>query len=113
MLTLLLRGVSGSLDGVDIFWTPMLLMGASGSLGVNTFDSADIPCWSILPLLMLTRFLIFMISDEEDSMLELLAITALPVSKLLICLKGGSRLLRLSTAARSASAPLQELLPRR
>ena len=114
MLTLLLRGVSGSLDGVDIFWTPMLLIGASGSLGVNTFDSADIPCWSILPLLMLTRFLIFMISDEEDSMLELLAIiTALPVSKLHICLKGGSRLLRLSTAARSASAPLQELLPRR
>ena len=66
MLTLLLRGVSGSLDGVDIFWTPMLLMGASGSLGVNTFDSADIPCWSMLPLLMLTRFLIFMISEEED-----------------------------------------------
>ena len=112
MLTLL-RGVSGSLDGVDIFWTPMLL-GASGSLGVNTFDSADIPCWSILPRLMLTRFLIFMISEEEDSMLELLAIiTALPVSKLLICLKGGGRLLRLSRAARSASAPLEELLPRR
>ena len=89
------------------------MIGASGSLGVNVFDS-DIPCWSILPLLMLTKFLIFMISDEEDSMLELLAIiTALPVSKLLICLKGGSRLLRLSRAALSASAPLEEeLLPR-
>ena len=112
MLTLL-RGVSRSLDVVDIFWTPMLMIGASGSLGVKAFDSADIPCWSMLPLLMLTRFLIFMISEEEDSMLELLAIiTALPVSKLLICLKGGSRLLRLSRAARSASAPLEELLPR-
>ena len=89
---------------------PALIQGAAPA--VEVFGSV-IPL-SMLPLLMLTRFLIFMISEEEDSMLELLAIiTALPVSKLLICLKGGSRLLRLSRAARSASAPLEELLPRR
>ena len=109
MLTLL-RGVSRSL-----FWTPMLL-GASGSLGVKAFDSADIPCWSMLPLLMLTRFLIFMISDEEDSMLELLVIIKpdLPVSRLLICLTGGLPLL-LSKSCRnlilSASMPAALLGP--
>ena len=85
------------------------MIGASGSLGVNVFDSADIPCWSILPLLMLTRFLIFMISEEEDSMLELLVIIALPVSRLLICLTGGGRPRLLSKSCLkvilSASAP--------
>ena len=90
---------------------PALIQGAAPA--VEVFGSVAIIPLSMLPLLMLTRFLIFMISEEEDSMLELLAITALPVSKLLICLKGGSRLLRLSRAALSASAPLEEeLLPR-
>ena len=93
---------------------PALIVIQGAAPAVEVFGSVAIIPLSMLPLLMLTRFLIFMISEEEDSMLELLAIiTALPVSKLLICLKGGSRLLRLSRAARSASAPLEELLSRR
>ena len=49
----------------------------------------------MLPLLMLTRLRIFMISEDEDSMLELLVIIMpdLPVSRLLICLTGGLPLL--------------------
>ena len=66
---------------------PALIQGAAPA--VEVFGSV-IPL-SMLPLLMLTRFLIFMISEEEDSMLELLVIIALPVSRLLICLTGGGR----------------------
>ena len=63
---------------------PVLIQGAAPA--VEVFGSV-IPL-SMLPLLMLTRFLIFMISEEEDSMLELLVII---VSRLLICLTGGGR----------------------
>ena len=68
---------------------PALIQGAAPA--VEVFGSVAIIPLSMLPLLMLTRFLIFMISEEEDSMLELLVIIALPVSRLLICLTGGGR----------------------
>ena len=70
---------------------PVLIQGAAPA--VEVFGSI-IPL-SMLPLLMLTRFLIFMISEEEDSMLEHLVIIVpdLPVSRLLICLTGGRPLL--------------------
>ena len=65
---------------------PVLIQGAAPA--VEVFGSVAIIPLSMLPLLMLTRFLIFMISEEEDSMLELLVIV---VSRLLICLTGGGR----------------------
>ena len=65
---------------------PALIQGAAPA--VEVFGSVAIIPLSMLPLLMLTRFLIFMISEEEDSMLELLVIV---VSRLLICLTGGGR----------------------
>ena len=65
---------------------PALIQGAAPA--VEVFGSVAIIPLSMLPLLMLTRFLIFMISEEEDSMLELLVII---VSRLLICLTGGGR----------------------
>ena len=65
---------------------PALIQGAAPAIEV--FGSVAIIPLSMLPLLMLTRFLIFMISEEEDSMLELLVII---VSRLLICLTGGGR----------------------
>ena len=68
---------------------PVLRQGAAPA--VEVFGSVAVIPLSMLPLLMLTRFLIFMISEEEDSMLELLVIIALPVSRLLICLTGGGR----------------------
>ena len=76
---------------------PAIPEGASGSpLVFAGFASAVaiIPL-SMLPLLMLTRLRIFMISEDEDSMLELLVIIMpdLPVSRLLICLTGGLPLL--------------------
>ena len=72
---------------------PALIQGAAEA--VEVFGSVAIIPLSMLPLLMLTRFLIFMISEEEDSMLELLVIIMadLPVSRLLICLTGGLPLL--------------------
>ena len=94
--------------------------GASGSpLGFTGFTSAVaiIPL-SMLPLLMLTRLRIFMISEDEDSMLELLVIIMpdLPVSRLLICLTGGGRLLLLSKSCLnvilSVSRPAALLAPR-
>ena len=78
---------------------PVLIQGAAPA--VEVFGSV-IPL-SMLPLLMLTRFLIFMISEEEDSMLELLVII---VSRLLICLTGGGRPRLLSKSCLlSASVP--------
>ena len=65
---------------------PVLIQGAAPA--VEVFGSVAVIPLSMLPLLMLTRFLIFMISEEEDSMLELLVIV---VSRLLICLTGGGR----------------------
>ena len=65
---------------------PVLIQGAAPA--VEVFGSVAVIPLSMLPLLMLTRFLIFMISEEEDSMLELLVII---VSRLLICLTGGGR----------------------
>ena len=65
---------------------PALIQGAAPA--VEVFGSVAVIPLSMLPLLMLTRFLIFMISEEEDSMLELLVII---VSRLLICLTGGGR----------------------
>ena len=88
---------------------PALIQGAAPA--VEVFGSVAIIPLSMLPLLMLTRFLIFMISEEEDSMLELLVIIvlALPVSRLLICLTGGGRPRLLSKSCLkvilSASAP--------
>ena len=83
---------------------PALIQGAAPA--VEVFGSVAIIPLSMLPLLMLTRFLIFMISEEEDSMLELLVII---VSRLLICLTGGGRPRLLSKsclkAILSASVP--------